>query len=191
MRIATRRAAGLDPRGWTGELRSEVAGFFDGLAGEWHTRVTPQRFAVVTDALTRGLDPLPIPRDLAVEVGSGIGSYSALIAQRFRTALAIDLSGEMLTRAPAAPSHRVRADGARLPLRDASASTVVLINAFLFPSEVDRVVASAGAVVWVNISGEHTPIYLSPDDLLAQMPGAWTGVASGAGVGTWCVLRRA
>jgi SAM-dependent methyltransferase len=191
MRIATRRAAGLDPRGWTGELRSEVAGFFDGLAGEWHTRVTPQRFAVVTDALLRGLDPLPVPRGLAVEVGSGIGSYSALIAQRFQTALAIDLSAEMLKRAPAAPSHRVLADGARLPLRDASASAVILINAFLFPSEVDRVVSREGAVVWVNISGECTPIYLSPDDLLARMPGAWTGVASGAGVGTWSVLRRA
>jgi hypothetical protein len=36
----------------------------------------------------------------------------------------------------------------------------------------------------------HTPIHLSPDDLLAGLPGAWTGVASQAGEGTWCVLRR-
>jgi len=190
MRIATRRAAGLDARGWTGQLRTEVTDFFDNLAHEWHTRATPQRFAVVTDALTRGLDPLPVSRAVAVEVGSGIGTYSALIAQRFQTALAVDLSMPMLVRAPAAPAHRLRADGARLPLRDASASAVVLINAFMFPAEVDRVLSRGGALVWVNISGECTPIYLRPDDLLARLPGTWKGVASGAGVGTWCVLRK-
>jgi len=191
MRIATRRAAGLDPRGWTGELRSEVAHFFDDLAAEWHTRATPERLAVVTDALTRGLDPLPIPRSVAVEIGSGIGTYSGLIARRFRTALAFDLSAEMLRLAPPAPAHRIRADGAHLPLRDASASAVVLINAFLFPAEVARIVSPDGALIWVNISGEYTPIYLSVNDLLAKLPGAWTGVASGAGEGTWCVLWRA
>lgn len=190
MRIATRRAAGLDPRGWTGELRSEVIEFFDGLAHEWHTRATPERLAVVTDALTRGLDPLRIRRGVAVEIGSGIGIYSGLVAQRFPSALAIDLSREMLQRAPAGPSHRVQADGARLPLRDASVSAVILINAFLFPAEVDRVLSPDGALLWVNMSGEYTPIYLSADDLIARLPGTWTGVASGAGEGTWCVLRR-
>jgi SAM-dependent methyltransferase len=190
MRIATRRAAGLDPRGWTDELRSEVAGFFDGLAHEWHTRATPERLAVVADALTRGLDSLSLRPDMAVEVGSGIGTYSGLIAQRFRTTVAVDLSLAMLRRAPAAPAHRVQGDGASLPLADASVSAVILINAFLFPAEVDRVLSRGGALVWVNISGEYTPIYLSPDDLLAGLPGSWTGVASQAGEGTWCVLRR-
>ena len=190
MRVATRRAAGLDSRGWTGELRTEVAHFFDDLAAEWHTRATPERLAVVTDALTRGLDPLSIPRSVAVEIGSGIGTYSGLIARRFQRAIAIDLSAEMLHLAPAKPSHRVQADGAHLPLRDAAASAAVLINAFLFPSEVARILSHDGALVWVNISGEYTPIYLSVDDLLAKLPGRWTGVASGAGEGTWCVLRR-
>src|SRR5437763_2226924 len=80
MRIATRRASGLDARGWTGELRGEVTQFFDDLAGEWHTRATPERLAVVTDALMRGLDPFQMPREVAVEIGSGIGIYSTLIA---------------------------------------------------------------------------------------------------------------
>jgi len=190
MRVATRRAAGLDPRGWTAELRGEVEHFFDDLAAEWHTRATPERLAVVTDALTRGLDPLPIRRSVGVEIGSGIGTYSGLIARRFETAVAIDLSAEMLHLAPAKPSHRIQADGARLPLRHASASAVVLINAFVFPNEVARILSRDGALVWVNISGEYTPIYLSVDDLLAKLPGTWTGVASGAGEGTWCVLRR-
>jgi SAM-dependent methyltransferase len=190
MRIATRRAAGLDPRGWTGELRDEVQEFFDGRAGEWHTRATPERIAVVSDALTRGLDPLNAPAGLAAEIGSGIGIYSGLLAQRFSTVMAVDLSLAMLQRAPAAPAHRVQADAARLPLRDASAAAVVLINVFLFPGEVERVLARDGVLVWVNSSGEYTPIHLSPDDLLAALPGGWAGVASQAGEGIWCVLRR-
>jgi hypothetical protein len=67
----------------------------------------------------------------------------------------------------------------------------VLINAFLFPSEVQRVLSAAGVVVWVNSSGEQTPIYLSVEDLVARLSGEWTGSASRAGEGHWCVLRRA
>ena len=190
MRIATRRAAGLAPGGWTTTLRSEVAGFFDSLAAEWHTRATPERFAVVTDALSRGLEPWGIREGLAVEIGSGIGIYSTLIASRFAHVLAVDLSLPMLQRAPSGPAHRVQADAERLPVRDASATAVVLINAFLFPTEVDRVLSRAGVLVWVNSSGEQTPIHLSPDDLLAALPGAWSAIASQAGQGMWCVLRR-
>lgn len=190
MRIATRRAAGLDPGGWTEALRGEVAGFFDGLAGEWHTRASPQRTAVVMDALSRGLDPLRVGAGLAIEVGSGIGTYSRLIAQRFPRVLAVDLSLSMLQLAPSGPAHRIQADAARLPVADASAIAVVLVNAFLFPAEVERVLSRGGALVWVNSSGEQTPIHLSPDDLLAALPGSWSGIASRAGEGVWCVLRR-
>src|SRR5215471_15045257 len=130
MRIATRRAAGLDTGGWTGTLRGEVAQFFDGLASEWHTRSSPERTAVVQDALVRGLDAIAPPRALAVEVGSGIGAYSPLIAARFETVVAVDLSLPMLRIAPPGPAWRVQADGARLPLRDGSASAIFLINAF-------------------------------------------------------------
>src|SRR5882757_5888861 len=73
MRIATRRAAGLAEGGWTGELRDEVARYFDDLANEWHTRTSPERSAIVADALTRGLDAVGTPAGMAVEVGSGIG----------------------------------------------------------------------------------------------------------------------
>src|SRR5262245_41598249 len=154
MRLATRRAAGLDAGGWTGDLREHVEGYFDSIAGEWHTRSSPQRTAVVVDALTRGLDPEGIQRGLAVEVGSGIGTYSGLLVERFETVVAIDLSLEMLKLAPAGPAHRVQGDGSALPLRDASAAVIVLINAFLFPAEVNRVLSAAGTLVWVNSSGE-------------------------------------
>src|SRR6266850_4507716 len=112
MRIATRRAAGLDAGGWTGELRNQVEGYFDGLAGEWHTRTSPQRTAVVMDALVRGLGAIDSPARIAVEVGSGIGTYSSLLAERFATVVAIDLSLAMLKLAPTGPAHLVQADGA-------------------------------------------------------------------------------
>ena len=191
MRVATRRAAGFHPGGWTGELRDEVEGYFDDLAGEWHTRNSPQRTAVVIDALERGLGVIGAPVGLAVEVGSGIGTYSPLLAERFATVVAIDLSLAMLRLAPIGPAFRVRADGATLPISDASAAAIVLINALLFPTEVERVLSPDGVLVWVNSSGEHTPIYLSVDDLVEGLPGEWTGTSSRAGEGLWCVLRRA
>lgn len=191
MRIATRRAAGLHTGGWTGELRNQVGDYFDGIAGEWHTRTSPQRTAVVMDALSRGLGAMDVPVGLAVEVGSGIGTYSNLLSERFATVVAIDLSLAMLKLAPIESAHRVQADGARLPLRDSSAAAIVLINAFLFPAEVERILSPGGALVWVNSSGEQTPIYLSVDDLVEGLPGEWTGTSSRAGEGHWCVLRRA
>jgi SAM-dependent methyltransferase len=190
MRVATRRAAGFEADGWTPELRGEVADFFDALADEWHTRTTPQRRAVVMDALTRGVDPLDLRNGVAIEIGSGIGTYSSLLAEWFRMVVAIDLSPSMLARAPAAPAHRVQADASMLPVHDAAAAVVVLINAFLFPAEVARVLSRGGALVWVNSSGAQTPIHLSAEEVVAALPGSWTGVASQAGAGTWCVLRR-
>ena len=59
----------------------------------------------------------------------------------------------MLLRQPADVGHRVLADGARPPAPDAAADAVVLVNCFLFPDEVDRVLAPDGVVVWVNSSG--------------------------------------
>ena len=202
MRIATRRAAGLEAGGWTAELRDQVENFFDDLAKEWHTRTSPERTAVVMDALSRGLDaldsrgagpfgPAAVRAGIAVEVGCGTGTYSNLLAERFATVVAVDLSLPMLKLAPRGPAHRVQGDGARLPLHDSCAAAIVLINAFLFPQEVERVLSPGGALVWVNSSGERTPIYLSVEDLVAQLPGEWTGTSSRAGEGHWCVLTRA
>ena len=191
MRIATRRAAGFDAGGWTGELREQVEGYFDDLAGEWHTRASPQRTAVVMDALMRGLGANDRRGGMAVAVGSGIGTYSNLLAERFATVVAVDLSLAMLKLAPTGPAHRVQADGARLPVVDSSAAAIVPINAFLFPAEVQRVLSPEGVWVWVNSSGGNTPIYLSVGDLVAGLPGEWTGASSRAGEGLWCVLRRA
>jgi hypothetical protein len=97
----------------------------------------------------------------------------------------------MIALAPPDAGRRVRADGARLPLADGAVDALVLVNAFLFPSEARRVVGPAGVVVWVNTSGEGTPIYLSADDVLAALGPGWDAVAAQAAQGTWAVARRA
>jgi hypothetical protein len=190
MRIMTRRAAGLVGPAWDDAARAEVAAYFDPMAAEWHTRTSAARDAVVTDALDRGL-PANLGRaDVCVELGSGIGAYTPQLAARWRRVLATEVALEMLLLAPAEPGHRVLADGALLPLRDGEASAVVLVNCFLFPVEVDRVLGPDGVVVWVNSSGAQTPIHLTPAEVVSALPGPWTGVSSTAGEGLWAVLHR-
>jgi SAM-dependent methyltransferase len=189
MRIMTRRAAGLHAGAWDDAARAEVTAYFDALAPEWHTRTSPERDAVVTDALARGAGD--DGGDVCVELGSGIGAYTPSLAGRWRRVLAVEVSVAMLRLAPSDVGHRVLADGSRLPLTPGSASAVVLVNCFLFPEEVDRVLAPDGVVVWVNSSGAETPIHLPSADVVAALPGRWQGVESTAGVGTWCVVRRA
>ena len=102
----------------------------------------------------------------------------------------IDLSLEMLVRAPAEPAHRVQADASILPVADASVDVLVLCNAFLFPAEADRVLSPEGVVVWVNSRGAGTPIHLLASEVDEALPGPWDGVASTAGWGTWSVHWR-
>jgi ubiquinone/menaquinone biosynthesis C-methylase UbiE len=127
-------------------------------------------------------------RSVCVEIGSGTGFTTGLLAERFAMVMAVDLSAEMLARAPRVPGHRVLADAAQLPVPDGSVDAAVLVNALLFPAEVRRVLGPSGVVVWVNTSGDATPIYLSADDVAEALPGAWDGVSSTFGDGTWCVV---
>lgn len=187
MRVMTRRAAGLQAPPWDAGARHEVATLFDGLAPEWHTRTSPERARVVTDALDRGQVG---PGATALELGSGIGAYTATLGARFGAVVAMDLSLEMLRLAADGPGHRVLADAHRLPLTDASVDAVVLVNMLLFPDEVDRVLRPCGFVVWVNSSGEATPIHLMPEEVVDALPGPWTGTWARAGTGLWTVLRR-
>ncbi len=186
MRVITRRAAGLEGPPWDADARREVAELFDALAGEWHTRTTEPRMAVVADALDRG----EVRGHTALELGSGIGTYSAPLAERFDRVVSLDLSIEMLRLAAGEPGLRVLADSSELPLDDASIDAVVCINMVLFPSEVARVLSPGGTLVWVNSSGESTPIHLTGDEVVAALPGEWSGVSSRAGIGLWTVLRR-
>ena len=185
MRKVTRQVA-FEPSGWTPERARKVAELFNGMAPQWHTRGTAERMEPLHDALSRG----PVTRGVCVEVGSGTGFGTRELASHFERVFAFDLALEMLRLAPAEIAGRVNADGARLPLRDGTADAVVLVNALLFPAEVDRVLAPGGSLVWVNSLGDRTPIHLSAPDVAKAMPGSWDGVAAEAGWGTWCVLRR-
>lgn len=186
MRLVTRQVA-FDPKGWSPQRAAEVAALFDSLAPEWHTRDTEGRMAPLEDAVARG-GALPAGRWL--EVGSGTGLVSSWLAARCQSLICLDLSLEMLRRAAGKPGDRVQADAAHLPLPDHSMDVAVLVNAMLFPAEIDRVLAGGGAVVWVSTSGDRTPIYLSAEDVALALGSGWEGVASEAAWGTWAVLRR-
>lgn len=181
------RLVAFEPGGWTAERATQVSELFDGLAPEWHTRDTPGRGAPVEDALERG----GLVRGLCVELGSGTGHATRVLRKRFDRLLALDISMEMLRHAPPEAGVRVRADAGCLPLRDRSVDVLVLVNMFLFPHEVDRVLGPDGALLWVSSRGNQTPIYLEPTEVEAALPGAWEGLTAAAGRGMWCVLRRA
>lgn len=188
MRVMTRRAAGLEGPPWDAAARAEVAALFDELAPQWHTRNSPERARVVLDALERGEVG---PGGTALELGSGTGTYTAMLAERFSTVVTAELSLEMLRLARGEPGQRVLADAHDVPVAGASADAVVLVNMMLFPAEVERVLAPGGCVVWVSSSGEATPIHLLPDEVARALPGSWTGTWARTGSGIWTVLRRA
>ncbi|MDQ3985509.1 MAG: class I SAM-dependent methyltransferase [Actinomycetota bacterium] len=186
MRRVTREVAfGADR--WTSNRKAEVRDLFDRLAAEWHTRDRPERHGAIVDALERGG---PFGGGLAVELGSGTGIATPTIATRLPRLVAVDLSMEMLRLAPR-DVPRVRADAAHLPFADERVTTLLLVNMLLFPGEVDRVLDARGALVWVSTAGPNTPIYLSPEEIEAALPGDWDIIASEAGRGTWSVARRA
>ncbi len=192
MRKVTRQVA-FEPDGWTRERARKVGELFDTMAPQWSERATEERRSVLRDALARGevRDGTPPRGGVCVEIGSGTGSSTPDLAATWPRVVALDLSREMLRHAPEEPGLRVQADAARLPLSDGGADALVLVNALLFPQEMDRALAPAGVLVWVNSLGDRTPIHLSPEDVAKALPGAWTGVAAEAAWGIWCTLRRA
>jgi hypothetical protein len=175
------------PESWTPERATKVGELFDSLAPTWKERDGPERHASVLDALERGG---PFPGGPCIEVGSGAGVATPVLVEALRDVVALDLSFEMLAVASAG-APRVRADSAVLPIRSRSVAVVALINMFLFPAEVDRVLAPDGALLWVSTLGDATPIYLAPTDVLRALPDSWDGVTADAGWGTWLVARRA
>lgn len=166
------------------ELRARstsLAGGTPGAGPDGTLGATPQPASVT--------GPGMVP-DVALELGSGLGTYTGLIGRRFGSTLAADLSMEMQRRAHPSSATRVVADGSTLPLRDRCLGALVLINSLLFPAEVDRLLAPGGVVVWVNSSGESTPIHLSTQEVVSVLPFEVVGVEARAGIGTWCALRR-
>jgi SAM-dependent methyltransferase len=178
----------FEPSAWTPERKTKVAELFDAMAPEWSQRTSTERREPLRDALSRGGE---LQNGLCIEIGSGTGASTPDLADRFERVVPLDLSREMLRHAPATPGFRVQGDASALPLADGSASCLVLVNALLFPAEMDRVLSPSGSLIWVSSLGDFTPIYLGAADLERAMPGVWSGVAGEAGWGSWVSLRRA
>ena len=193
MRAVT-RAVAFDPDGWTPERQAEVVALFDSLAPEWSSRDVAGRELPILDALERGIAAAPDPgrpRRVGVELGGGTGLYSAALAEHVGTLLTVDISWEMIALVPDGDALPVQGDGSSLPLADGAVDVLVLVNMFLFPAEAQRVLAPGGVIVWVNSRGPETPIHLTAAEVDEALPGAWEGVASTAGWGTWSVHWRA
>jgi SAM-dependent methyltransferase len=186
MRKVTRQVA--FERGWSAGRAARVAELFDSLAADWATRrVEPAKAAPVLDAIDRGGVSTA---GRWAELGCGTGAGCLILAGRVARLVTVDLAAEMLANAPD-DAPRVRADAATLPFPDGAFDSVLAINMLLFPDEVDRILAPAGALVWVNTLGDRTPIHLPPADVVGALPGSWEAVTARAGTGFWAVVRRA
>lgn len=186
MRVVTREVA-FDPGSWTSERAREVAGYFDALAPGWDERFHAAETQVpLRDALARGGSFA----GRCVEIGAGTGRATSALVEVFAHVVALDIADEMLRRFAEPRASVVLGDASCLPFAPRCADAVVLVNAFLFPSEVDRVLASDGVLIWVNTLAEDTPIHLPADDVVAALPGSWHAVTSDAGWGSWAVVRR-
>jgi SAM-dependent methyltransferase len=185
MRELTRQIA-MDPDAWTPERVSQMVGFFDSLASTWAERDRPERHDALGDALARGG---PFPGGVCLEVGAGTGNMTGDLQAVFDSVVSIDLSRAMLSLA--SPRNRqIQADASLLPVRSGSVAVIALINMFLFPEEVARVLKADGVLLWVSTNGDATPIYLPPADVLKALPGEWSGMSAQAGWGTWVTARR-
>jgi SAM-dependent methyltransferase len=186
MRVLTRATAHGER--WTTDDADRVAAIFDGLAEEWSARhVDDVKAAPVLDAMDRG--DVPTSGDW-LELGSGTGAGTLLLAGVVGSLVATDLSAEMLRNAPSELAPRAQVDASSLPFRARSFDAVLMINMLLFPAEVDRVLRDTGTVVWVNTLGDQTPIHLPADDVVATLPGEWSGRTARAGTGFWLTATR-
>ena len=167
MRIVTHDVA-FDPAAWTPQRASEVAGLFDSLAAGWDERFqATETQTPLRDALARG-GPFG---GRCLEIGAGTGRATPALFAVFDHVVALDLSEEMLRLFQEHRAARVRSDASSLPFAAGSFDSLVLVNAFLFPTEVDRVLRPLGSVVWVNTLAEDTPIHLPVEDVLRALPG--------------------
>ncbi len=185
MRKITRQVA--FEGGWDTDRAEKMSDLFNSLAPEWAERSNEAREAPIADGLARGELPLD---GRWLELGSGTGSGTRVLRERVDSVVACDLAAEMLANAPADLAPRVQCDASTLPFSTNRFDAVLMVNMLLFPSEVDRVIAPGGSLLWVNSLGSQTPIHLPPADVVAALPGQWMGLTGKAGSGFWLALHK-
>jgi Methyltransferase domain len=177
----------FEPGSWTAERAERVRQLFDGLAGEWHTRGGDERSQPIRDGLRRGGIPTG---GTCLELGSGTGLWTPIVAAHFARTVSTDLAPAMLRLSPRADSSLVLADASRLPFCDGAFDAAVCVNMFLFPAEYRRVLGPTGSLLFVSTNGARTPIYLPPTDVVTAMGTGFVGTSAEACWGTWTVATR-
>jgi len=124
--------------------------------------------------------------------GTGIGTrtLAPVVANSGGSLVSVDLALEMLRHSPERAAPMVQADACRLPFPEDGFDALMLVNMLLFPAEIDRVLAPASRLLWINSLGERTPIHLSPADVVMALPGKWTATWARSGMGFWAVVSR-
>lgn len=183
------RAVAENPGSWSADRAAHVVRTYAELAPAWNEERGGYRAAPMADALERGG---PFPPGDCLEVASGTGVLTPLLARHWRRVVCLDLSWDMLSRSPA--PVRVLADASRLPVADRRVAAVVLGDAPLFADEIVRVLAPRGVVVWSNALGTEAPQYVPVEVVHAALERAsggagWSAVTADAGWGRWAVLR--
>ncbi|HEX7083015.1 MAG TPA: class I SAM-dependent methyltransferase [Gaiellaceae bacterium] len=167
-----------------GPLRSQ----FDRLAPEWNDRRVSERYLAPLTAALAAVDTSPAR---IVDVGTGTGAAARLAAARWPDAdvHGFDLSPGMVAEARARAGARQRydvADATRLPLPDASADLVVMVNMIPFFDELARIVAPGGSIAIAYSSGPSTPIWVPLDRVGRELERRGLGdvrtFAAGAGL---------
>jgi SAM-dependent methyltransferase len=179
----------MRPCTWGRQEAAAMRAGFDAAAAGWDDSRGVYRRPVLADALARGG---PFRPGKAVEIASGTGLLTPLIAQVWPEVVAVDLSGGMLGRSAAI--CRIQADAARLPLADGCAAAVVIGDGPLFAAEAARVMAAGAVLVWSNALGDGAPFFVPVEVLTEAMAAAmgrpWDALCSQAYWGSWAVLRR-
>jgi SAM-dependent methyltransferase len=161
------------PRLWP-LLRRPLRRMFDRLAPAWDERLRPGRL----EALEAALATVPEPPHRILDLGSGTGSATLLLARRWPDAdvVGVDVAAAMVAEArrklPSELAGRVRydvADAAALPFADEAFDLVALANMIPFFDELARVVAPGGRVAFGFSLGPRTPIYVPPDRLRREL----------------------
>jgi len=184
------RRLAIRPGTWDRHEAAAMQAGFDEAAAGWDDSRGGYRRPVLADALARGG---PFRPGRAVEIASGTGLLTPLIAAVWPEVVALDLSGGMLARSAA--SSRIQADAARLPLAGGGAAAVIIGDGPLFAAEAARVMAAEAVLVWSNALGDGAPFFVPVEVLTEAMMAAtdrpWDATCSQAHWGCWAVLRPA
>ena len=166
---------------------ADLAQVYADQADGWATWTAQQ--VGYADALGAALEDVP-RGGVWVEFAAGSGESAPAIPAGARL-LRTELLEEVVRDAPPGLGPWVVADARALPVPTACVDVLVGLNAVPAVAEARRVVRPGGSLVLAYSFGPHTPVYLSPDDVLEQLGPGWEGVAEHGPWGTWARFVRA